>query len=358
MTTFAELHLSLGAELAQDQIPLHYNNLEDAFQASQETAVIMERSHEGRLELYGRDAFSLIQRISTNDVLQLKEGEGAPTIFTSPIARILDRVVVLHSSDHALVLTEPGRASAVQNYLQRNIFFNDEVRLQNITKQTRQLNLHGAKADEIVQAIDPTLVDLALYHHKKVTLANQEVTVIRNVSLSGGHFTFVCASSTSAEVFSALLDIGKPFGLLPAGSLTYNMLRISAGRPGVHRELTQDYIPLEAGLWNEVSFTKGCYTGQEIIARMESRNRLAKTIVTVSLSKEISVPAPITHEGHTVGTLTSNVTLPDGSVRGIAFIKMSHVKLGAEYTSEGAAIKLLSLAGSQPASVEAEIENR
>ena len=65
---------------------------------------------------------------------------------------------------------------------------------------------------------------------------------------------------------------------IPAGSLTYNVLRIRAGRPGVGHELSTDYIPLELGLWDEVSFTKGCYTGQEIIARMESRGGWRKRL--------------------------------------------------------------------------------
>src|SRR6185295_4976010 len=104
-------------------------------------------------------------------------------------------------------------------------------------------------------------------------------------------------------VWAELLTLG----LIPAGSLTYNRLRIRAGRPGVGHELTQDYIPLELGLWDEVSFTKGCYTGQEIIARMESRGRLAKTIITVNLSAAVDAPAKLVADGHEVGMLTSSV---------------------------------------------------
>src|SRR5690606_27230476 len=118
---------------------------------------------------------------------------------------------------------------------------------------------------------------------------------------------FIAPVESADRVWTALLAAGADHGLQPAGSLTYNVLRIRAGRPGVGRELSADYLPLEVGLWDEISFNKGCYTGQEIIARMESRSRLAKTIVTLALDALVEAPAPISIDEREVGTLTSSV---------------------------------------------------
>ncbi len=153
-----------------------------------------------------------------------------------------------------------------------------------------------------------------------------------------------------------IMEAGKPFGLIPAGSLTYNTLRIRAGRPAAGHELSTDFIPLEAGLWDEVSFTKGCYTGQEIIARMESRNRLAKTMVKLSLSQMVEAPAPLFHEGKTVGTLTSSVTSPDGEFFGIGFVKTTLAEEGQQFTVGESTIEasISALAGVQPSQMAVE----
>ncbi len=136
--------------------------------------------------------------------------------------------------------------------------------------------------------------------------------VLRDQPLSGAHYRLIVPEAQAADVWAALLEAALTAGLIPAGSLTYNALRIRAGRPAAGHELSTDYLPLEVGLWDEISFTKGCYTGQEIIARMESRGRLAKVMVTLRLDAAVEAPAPISLEGREVGTLTSSVQTPDG----------------------------------------------
>ncbi len=154
--------------------------------------------------------------------------------------------------------------------------------------------------------------------------------------------------------------MGQPHGLIAAGSLTYNTLRIRSGRPGIGRELTEDYIPLELGLWDEVSFQKGCYTGQEIIARMESRGRLAKTIVALRLSAMVDAPADLFHDGKRIGTLTSNVSAPDGEVFGIGLVRPSLAHIGqALSVTNGVTATIRALPGVQPPELQdaAEMQN-
>ncbi|HEX2907684.1 MAG TPA: hypothetical protein VHO69_12525 [Phototrophicaceae bacterium] len=141
--SLADLHTIQGATLAPDGIPLHYGDLKAEYQAGLECAVLMDRSHEGRLHLSGTDRFALLQRISTNDLLNLAANEGRPTIFTNPNGRILDRVMVYNRQETALILTEPGRGPALRQYLQRNIFFNDQVTLADLAATTRLFVLHG-----------------------------------------------------------------------------------------------------------------------------------------------------------------------------------------------------------------------
>ena len=102
-------------------------------------------------------------------------------------------------------------------------------------------------------------------------------------------------------------------GMMQIDEATFDYLRIEAGLPRFGHELSEDYIPLETGLWNDVSFAKGCYIGQEIIARMESRGKLAKKLVRFSAESPLTA-GDITSNGKKAGTLTSVANAEHGSV--------------------------------------------
>jgi tRNA-modifying protein YgfZ len=318
-----DIYTSQGAALAPDGIPLHFGNIKSEYKAAIENAVIMDRSHEGRLEARGRDRFNLVHRISTNDVLNMKSGEGRPTIFTNPTGRIIDRIMMYDRGETAFITTEAGRSNAVLNYLQRQIFFNDEASFVDISPSTRQFVLHGPEADSVVEALVPGVTKLPDLFGVDAVIADAQIFLGRRKPISGRHWIIVVPLEQAKQIWLKLMEQGAASGLIPAGSLTYNTLRIRAGRPAAGRELTQDFIPLEAGLWDEVSFTKGCYTGQEIIARMESRNRLAKTMTQMRLTSFIEAPQTLYLDGKPAGTLTSSVQTPDDEILGIGFVKVA-----------------------------------
>jgi aminomethyltransferase len=341
-----------SAVLAGDGIPLHFGDQRQEYRAALEAAVLMDRSHEGRFEMRGRDRLEIPHRISTNDLTSLTAGEGRPTLFINANARILDRATFVHRGETALALTEPGRGEALRRYLQRNIFFNDEAAISDLNGTTRQYTLHGPQAEAIAGQFAP---DLPLLHSAEVEIAGAPVLVLRDKPLSGSHWRLIVPNAAAGAVWGTLLDAGAGAGLIPAGSLTYNVLRIRAGRPGVGHELSAEYLPLEVGLWDEVSFTKGCYTGQEIIARMESRGRLAKTLVAVSLSAWAEAPAPLRADGREVGTLTSSAQSPDGELFGIGVVKVTAAIPGAEVVAgDGIPAKLTARIGAQPPYISEE----
>lgn len=314
-------HQSAGATLAPDGIPLHYGNQTSEYQSALQAVVLMDRSHEGRIAVTGRDRFEVIHRISTNDIAHMVQGEGRPTILTTPTGRIIDRLVVYQQGESALVTTEPGRGQAVRDYLQRNIFFNDDMRLQDLSPVTKQFSLHGPLAEPLLRQIVPTAGISDALQCIEVSLADIPITVLQRKPLVGSHWAILVPTEKAVDLWQALLQLGNSYHLTPAGSLTYNAIRILSGRPGVGRELSDAYIPLEAGLWDEISFKKGCYTGQEIIARMESRNRLAKVMVKLDLTGMVDAPASLVKNGKEIGTLTSSVVTPDGQIVGIGFVK-------------------------------------
>ena len=349
MSALAQAHLSLGARLAGDHIPLDYGDQRAELHAALHTAIVLDRSHEGRVLLKGADRLSLVNRMSTNDVHALPPKSGAPTIFTNPNARILFRAICCQATDEALLITEAGQGATLAQYLRRKTFYGDRVRIEDIGARTAQFALHGPLANAVLASLQPDLVDLPPFASATLSLADYAVTVIHRTPITGGHWALLCSITDAPALFRHLLEMGATHGLIPAGSLTYNSLRIRAGRPA-GLELSSDYLPLEVGLWDEVSFNKGCYTGQEILARMESRGRLAKILVKVSMSAFVQAPAPVYADSKLLGTLTSSVHAADAKIYALAVIKLQKAEPGTGLTvgSEATAAQVKAYAGVQP----------
>lgn len=344
--TLHDTQAAQGAVFAPDGIPLHFGSQLAEYQAALAGAVIMDRSHEARLKLTGATALDLMNRISTNDLTAMNPGEGRPTIFTNPNARILDRMTVYQRDDDVLVLGEPGRGPALGSYLQRNIFFGDDVQVHSLAESLHHFDLHGPQAAAMMAAAAPLAAGLSGLQVCDTEIAGHPVTIARRKPVHEQRWTVLSPSQAAGEVWSALVQAGA----IPAGSLTYNVLRIRAGVPGVGRESCDQFIPLEVGLWDEVSFSKGCYTGQEIIARMESRNRLAKTLVRLQLSQFVEAPAPIYDDQRTAGQLTSSVTAPDGDIFALGVVRpeLAQVDQVLSVGEDRISARVSALAGVQP----------
>lgn len=345
--TLRDTHLALGASLAPDDIPLHYGDLAGEYRAALEHAVVMDRSHEARLRLNGQQRLDLLHRISTNDINSLSPGAGTPTVFTDAAARILDRVTVYHLGEHALMLGEPGRGAPLMAFLGRSIFYGDDVRPLDLSQSHCLLDIHGPQASALLPGLWPdTAPTPDQVRAASTTVAGVRVTVASRKPASGSRWSLLVPQDSAPTVWDALLAAG----LTPAGSLTYNTLRIRAGLPGTGRELSASYLPLEVGLWDEVSFAKGCYTGQEVIARMESRGRLAKTLVQLDLPHMVEAPAPLFYEGRQAGEITSSVQSPLGEVFTIGVVRLALARPGQALTA-GAGdvpVSVAALIGAQP----------
>ena len=322
MSELTGYHGQLGARLAPDGIPLDYGDLPAEYAAADRAAILLDRSHEGRILISGADRLNLVNRMSTNDMGSLAVDDGRATVFTDANARILYRAECFQRPEGLLLISEPGQGLSLAHFLRRNIFFGDKASVGDQSAATAQFAVHGARADEIAAAVYGGVDDLPTMGGCEAKIANHAVTLARRKPLRGGHWSLICPVADAVDVHQRLLEAGRAYGLRPAGSLTYNVLRIRSGRPG-RQELSADYIPLEVGLWDEISFSKGCYTGQEIIARMESRARIAKAMISVKLSDFVPAPAPLYFGGRRVGVLTSSVEAPDGSLFALAVVRIS-----------------------------------
>ncbi len=295
--------------------------------------MVIDRSHEGRTWLSGRDRLSLLQRMSTNELEGLAEGEARPTVLTTPVARMVDLLWVLNLGERMLMLTSPGQAAAVRRWLSGYIFFNDDVRLEDAGEELGQLGVYGPEAARRMAALAPGSASLAAGH----SLRRDGLVILRGRPLAGDGFTLIGSPEGLAGASETLVTGGA----VRASEDTYQVLRIEAGMPYIGHEISGEYIPLEAGLWEAVSFSKGCYTGQEIIARMESRGKLAKTLVGLKLGAPAGPGAEVFSGEVRVGLVSSAVVSPASGPIALAFVKPQFAELGTRLWVEGAEAKVV-----------------
>jgi aminomethyltransferase len=268
-----------------------------------------EQSH-GRIQMRGADSLALLQRLTTNDMLKLQPGHGCQTVLTTPIGRMMDVLHVIHTGDVVWVITSRDQGPAVYSHLKKNIFFNDKVTLAPAGRSHAQIALYGSDATAWLESqYGVALASLPLWHAHM-----HDGVLFMRVAAVGGAGWRIMAPSDHALV--------APLRTLPILSdAELSLWQIEAGVPVFGAELTLDYIPLEADLWSAISFTKGCYVGQEIIARMESRGRLAKNLTRVRLSQVHITPAVITTSaGKEAGVLTRMAESPRFGHIGLAYL--------------------------------------
>ncbi len=315
------MHASIGMslaietiEIAGQAVPRRYSTAAGEFGAAHTGAVAVWRNHEGRLRALGRDRLDLLHRMSTNALNDLAVGEARPTVLTTPLARIVDQVWVLNRGETVLCLTGPGRATPVRRWLAGYIFYNDQVKFADASAELGQLGLFGPSAALVAAALRPGAAELAANHF----LDDGELVVWRGRPLAGDGYTVIAPSARLEALWAEALAAGAT----PAGEDAYQLLRLEAGQPG-NPELTEEYIPLEANLWPAVDFHKGCYIGQEIIARMESRGKLARRLVGLRLAAPVVAGTPVraTTDGPAAGTVTSAGDLPGRGPVALAYLK-------------------------------------
>lgn len=286
------------------------------YQAARETAVLTDRSDLGMLLFSGETRFDLLNRMSTQKIGTLAKGEGTATILTTDIGRMIDRLLLYPTSSAIYALTSENNSDAIARYLMRFVFFQDDFQIQDISSDTVILGVYGPQARQKVIQAGFTDEELPLHHWRQTKFGEAAAYLMRSDPIHGDGYFVIGQEKDRAALWQRLLDTDMPV----ADAAAFDFLRIEAGLPRFGQELSGDYIPLEANLWQDVSFNKGCYIGQEIIARMESRGKLAKKLVTLGAEEPLEAGATLLASGKKAGTVTSAAVGPHGTV-GLGYVK-------------------------------------
>jgi hypothetical protein len=278
---------------------------------------VCDRSDWGRLEISGRDRLTFLHNQSTNDFNRLQPGQGGDTVIVTSTARTIDLATAYILPETILMIVSPNRRQQVLTWLDRYIFFGDQVKLTDVTAQTVMFSLVGAASHALLETLGAgAIVGQPEASHQVWAIAGAEVRVAVGSGLAIDGYTLIMKTDDGAAVWQALVQAGAAL----IGTKTWEQWRIQQGRPMPDSELTEDYNPLEAGLWQTISFNKGCYIGQETIARLDTYKGVKQQLWGVKLAAIAQPGTTITIGEAKVGILTS-VTETDAGYVGLAYIR-------------------------------------
>lgn len=282
--------------------------------AARTSAVIFDRTVEGRLRALDRDRIDLLHRMSTNDLTGMTAGEARRTVLTTAIGRMVDVLWVLHRGETALCLSGPGMAGAVRKWLAGHTFYNDRVKYEEASNDLTQFGVYGPRAGAVLTTVANGAAGLEANRF----VERDQAIVLRGHPFGALGYTVIAPRDQAEALWGQIVAAGAVAG----DEAAYQALRLARGEPQAGREITEAYIPLEANLWSVVSFSKGCYIGQEIIARMESRGKLARRLMGLRLAGPVAEGAEVCGaDGAVVGVVTSAGDVPDLGPLALAYVK-------------------------------------
>ena len=262
----------------------------------------------GRLLMKGSDSLDLLHRLTTQDLLALQPGQGATTVLTSDKGRIVDLVTCYLFPDHLLLLTSPGNSQAVLEWIDKYTIIED-AETTDVTDSTGLLRFFGPNAGRLAQRLaDDEAEELPPGRHVAVSLDGMEATLANDASAAGGGFYLLLpANGAHDQAASALESRADGLGLTRLGLEAQETLRIEAGRPAFGHEIDQRFNPLEAELRSSISFDKGCYIGQEVVARLDTYKKVSKLLVGLRLpdAPQVERGAKLHADGKERGFVTS-----------------------------------------------------
>lgn len=284
--------------------------VQDAYAAARAAVAWADLSDHGWLRLAGRDRLDFLQRLATNDFRKLAPGGGLPAVLASATGRVIAPLIV-YATDAVLWLrTPPGRAAALAAYFSRLIFWNDEVEVSDESAGTAQFGLFGpASTDLLTQLLGAAVDDLPPYGWRGGEIAGSPVTVHRGGALEAAAWTVVVPAASADALRAQLAGIAAQ--LTPS---QVEILRVERGIPAWGHELSDQVTPLEAGLRAAISDNKGCYTGQEVIARQLNYDKVTRRLVGLRLPADAPVTelagAPVGGAGKRGGFIGTAVWSP------------------------------------------------
>ncbi|APB33015.1 Glycine cleavage T protein (aminomethyl transferase) [Gloeomargarita lithophora Alchichica-D10] len=345
MSALQDAQIQAGAQRHPDGCPLTFGQERATEPILPTGVVVFDRTHWGRLRLTGADRVRYLHNQSTNDIQSLVVGQGCDTVLVTSTGRTLDLVTTYVEPEALTLIVSPPSRCHIHQWLEKYIFFADQVTVQDQTEASAMFTLLGTASHGLISQLGAQhLANQPLGNHALIQWREMPIFIAVGTGLTNPGYTLIIPIEFAANLWQWLVAQGA----IPWGEQAWEWLRIQQGRPVVGAELTPDYNPLEAGLWQDISFNKGCYIGQETIARLNTYQGVKQQLWGIKLTAPVTPKTPIYLGDEKVGLLTSYTD----------YFEREHLGLGYIRTRAGGAGLTVQIAGQTAQIIDIPLAHR
>ena len=296
-------------------------------------AGLIDLSSRGRIRVSGSEAVLFLNGLITNDMKTLAEDRWMPAAFPTVQGRLIGAVRVVRTGDAFLIDTDAESRQAILKTVSRFTLAGD-FKVTDLTDNTSLLTLQGKRAVEIAEKVfEMPLAELPRDGVIEVEWKDSHLALIRATHTGEDGFDLLIDSARAAEVRAALINAGAE----PVSEDTFDALRVEAGIARYGRDMDESNVVVETNLDDAVSYSKGCYIGQEIIVRIKHRGHVAKKLTGLRFDtdEKIESGAVIKSDDKEIGRVTSAVFSPKlNSTIALGYVRHEYLDSGTTVSTD------------------------
>ena len=311
----SELHRANGASFNEQDgwlLPEHFGDPAREYRAVREAAGLIDFSHRGLLQFTGPDRLSFLQGMLSNDLRNLKPFDGQHAALLTQQGKVVADLRVLCAMNSFYLDFWESLKEKILAHLNRYLIA-DDVEVADRSAEYATLSIQGPRATQLLRAVVGS-VELPgqPLGHAMVDIDGSAVCVINADHTGGSGFDLITPQADIVTIARRFSAAGEKHSAGWIGAEALNILRLEAGIPRYGIDFNEDNLLLEVGLDRAVSFTKGCYLGQEVVERIRSRGHVNKKLLGLVIDGETPPRAgtPIEAGGKAAGAVTSSVFSP------------------------------------------------
>lgn len=341
------------------ELPATFGEVEAEYAAIRRGAGLLDSPHRGTLRLTGEERLDFLSRMVTQELKDLVPGGAREAFWLNRKGRIEADLLLIELGDELLVDVDICQAARAIQTLGEFIF-SEDVQITDCSGDYHHIAVHGRTAQQVIAtASGDDAFKLEPLAAKHAQINGLDAVIARRDQTGEAGLELIVPYDGAEAVWDALLSVDTRLGggkrrVRPIGWYAYNIARIEAGTPLMNIDFGVTNLPRETGIIDRrISFAKGCFLGQEVVARIESRGRTRQRLVGLSMQgEELPIAGATVYEkaesgtGEPVGIVTSSTISPMLGARPVAFAMIS-----AAAAQEGAAV----LAGAEGELAEAII---
>ncbi|HPQ81268.1 MAG TPA: glycine cleavage system aminomethyltransferase GcvT [bacterium] len=334
-TPLYEEHARLGAKIvdfAGWEMPVQYTGVMEEHLAVRKSAGLFDVSHMGQIEIAGPEAGALVQSLTTNDVTKMTDGRAQYSIFCNERGTVIDDIIVYRFSAERYIIVV-NASNAAKDFAWVKEHERPGAKVSDLSGDFALIAFQGPRAAEILASLtDVDLSSIGTYYHRRGTVAGKGDIIIARTGYTGEDgFELFTSPDDAPAIWQALMETGRPHGILAAGLGSRDTLRLEMKYSLYGHEITEETNPLEAGLgWVVKLGTPDEFVGKTAIQKIKDaglKRRLAGFRMT-----ERGIPRqgyPIVIDGKEAGIVTSGTMSPSlGVAIGIGYVPSGEERIG------------------------------